>query len=40
MPDAVLRRTDILSKKAMVAKMSREIEKKLILKYGRNFKAR
>ena len=40
MPDAVLIRTDILSKKAMVAKMSREIEKKLILKYGRNFKAR
>jgi len=40
MPDAVLIRTDILSKKAMVAKMSKEIDKKLILKYGRNFKAR
>ena len=40
MPDAVLIRTDILSKKAMVAKMSKEIDKKLIFKYGRNFKAR
>ena len=40
MPDAVLIRTDILSKKAMVAKMSKEIDKKLILKYGRNFKTR
>ena len=40
MADAVLIRTDILSKKAMVAKMSKEIDKKLILKYGRNFKAR
>ena len=40
MADAVLIRTDILSKKAMVAKMSEKIEKKLILKYGRNFKAR
>jgi len=38
--DAVLIRTDILSKKAMVAKMSKDIEKKLILKYGRNFKTR
>ena len=38
--DAVLIRTDILSKKSMVAKMSKEIDKKLILKYGRNFKAR
>ena len=38
--DAVLIRTDILSKKEMVAKMSKEIDKKLILKYGRNFKAR
>ncbi len=38
--DAVLIRTDILGKKAMVAKMSKEIDKKLILKYGRNFKAR
>ena len=40
MPDAVLIRTDILGKKAMVAKMSKEIDKKLMLKYGRNFKAR
>ena len=39
-PDAVLIRTDILNKRAMVAKMSKEIDKKLILKYGRNFKAR
>ena len=38
--DAVLIRTDVLSKKAMVAKMSKEIDKKLFLKYGRNFKAR
>ena len=40
MPDAVLIRTDILNKKTMVAKMSKEIDKKLILKYGRNFKTR
>ncbi len=40
MPDAVLIRTDILNKKEMVAKMSKEIDKKLKLKYGRNFKAR
>ena len=40
MSDAVLIRTDILGKKAMVAKMSKEIDKKLMLKYGRNFKAR
>ena len=39
-PDAVLIRTDILSKKAMVRKMSKEIDSKLFLKYGRNFKAR
>ena len=38
--DAVLIRTDILSKKAMVVKMSKEIDRKLLLKYGRNFKAR
>ena len=38
--DAVLIRTDILSKKAMIAKMSNEIDKKLLLKYGRNFKAK
>lgn len=40
MADAVLIRTDILSKKAVVAKMSKEIDKKLIIKYGRNFKTR
>ena len=40
MADAVLIRTDILSKKAMVTKMSKEIDRNLILKYGRNFKAR
>ena len=39
MPDAVLIRTDILNKKAVVAKMSKKIDKKLFLKYGRNFKA-
>jgi len=38
--DAVLIRTDILSKKAMVAKMSKKIDRKLFLKYGRNFKTR
>ena len=37
--DAVLIRTDVLGKKAMVAKMSKEIEKVLKLKYG-NYKAR
>ena len=40
MADAVLIRTDILSKKAMVAKMSKEIDNKLIIKYGTNFKTR
>ena len=40
MVDAVLIRTDILNKKAMVAKMSKKIDKKLISKYGRNFKTR
>ena len=38
--DAVLIRTDILNKKTMIAKMSKEIDKKLNLKYGRNYKAR
>jgi CMP/dCMP kinase len=38
--DAVLIRTDILNKKAMVAKMSNIIDKKLIIKYGRNYKAK
>tara|TARA_Y100000590_G_scaffold426160_1_gene534924 strand:- start:8742 stop:9437 length:696 start_codon:yes stop_codon:yes gene_type:complete len=36
--DSIIIRTDILSKKEMVAKMSREIDKKLLLKYGRNIK--
>ena len=40
MADAVLIRTDIISKKSMVAKMSKKIDKKLISKYGRNFKTR
>ena len=40
MTDAVLIRTDILNKEAVVTKMSKEIDKKLISKYGRNFKAR
>ena len=40
MADAVLIRTDILSIKAMIAKMSKEIDKKIKLKYGRNFKTR
>ena len=40
MADSVLIRTDILNKKAMVAKMSKEIDKKLISKFGRNFKTR
>ena len=40
MADAVLIRTDILNKRAVIAKMSKEIDKKLISKYGRNFKAR
>lgn len=38
--DSILIRTDILSKKAMIAKMSKEIDRKLLLKYGRNIKTR
>ena len=38
--DSIIIRTDKLKKKAMVAKMSKEIEKKLLLKYGRNFKTK
>ena len=38
MPDAVLIRTDILSKKAVVAKMSKKIDEVLVAKYGRNYK--
>ena len=40
MADAVLIRTDILNKNAMIAKMSKEIDKKLLLKYGRAFKTK
>ncbi len=36
--DSIIIRTDILNKKEMVIKMSKEIEKKLLLKYGRNYK--
>ena len=38
--DSIIIRTDILSKKEMVDKMSKEIEKNLFLKYGRDYKAR
>jgi len=38
--DSIVIHTDILNKKGMVDKMSREIDKKLLLKYGKNFKAR
>jgi len=38
--DSIIIRTDILNKKAMVTKMSEEIEKRLLLKYGRNYKTR
>jgi len=38
--DSIIIRTDILNKKAMVIKMSKEIDKKLLLKYGRNYKTR
>jgi len=37
--DSVLIRTDVLSKSAMVARMSKEVEKKLLIKYGRKHKA-
>ena len=36
--DSIVIHTDILNKKGMVDKMSKEIDKKLFLKYGRNFK--
>ena len=39
-PDAVEIRTHLLTKSQMVQKMSKEIDKKLLLKYGSNFKAR
>ena len=38
--DSIIIRTDILNKKEMVIKMSKEIEKRLLLKYGRNYKRR
>ena len=38
--DSIIIRTDILNKKSMVAKMSKEIEKKLLLKYARNYKTK
>ena len=38
--DSIIIRTDILNKKEMVDKMSKEIEKKLLVKYGRNFKTK
>ena len=38
--DSIIIRTDILSKKGMVTKMSKEIDKKLLLKYGTNSKGR
>ena len=38
--DSIIIRTDILSKKGMVTKMSKEIDKKLLLKYGTNNKSR
>ncbi len=38
--DSIIIRTDILNKKGMVAKMSTEIEKILLLKYGRNFETK
>ena len=39
--DSIVIRTDIFSKKEMIAKMSKEIDKKLLLKkYGRDFKTR
>ena len=40
MPDAILIRTDILSKQDVIAKMSKEIDRKLLLKYERNYKTK
>ena len=39
-PNAVVIRTHLLTKKQMIQKMSKEIDKRLLLKYGSNFKAR
>ena len=38
--DSIIIRTDILNKKEMVDKMSKKINEKLFLKYGRNIKAK
>jgi CMP/dCMP kinase len=38
--DSIVIRTDILNKNAMIKKMSEEINKKLLVKYGRNFKTK
>ena len=38
--DSIIIRTDILNKKKMVDKMSKEIDKIVLLKYGRNIKAK
>ena len=38
--DSIIIRTDILNKNEMVTKMSREIDKKLFIKYGRNYKGK
>jgi len=38
--DSIVIRTDILNKKAMIKKISDEINKKLLVKYGRNFKTK
>ena len=37
-PNAVEIRTHLLTKSQMVQKMSKEIDRTLLLKYGRNFK--
>ena len=38
--DSIIIRTDILNKKTMIHKMSKEIDKKMLLKYGRNSKTK
>jgi len=38
--DSIIIRTDILNKKSMVAKMSKEIDKKILFKNGRNYKTK
>ena len=38
--NAIEIRTHLLTKKQMITKMSKEIDKKIFLKYGRNFKTR